>query len=104
MRMRRGPCWLLGCRAPEPGLHEPGRQRAAPWQPRRARASQGGRDGGGPGRSRGHQRGHHSPVAAAAPVQPQIVLSHGGRIGAESRDGLTHFRVDLPRETPRAGG
>ncbi|WP_417221965.1 response regulator [Achromobacter spanius] len=30
-------------------------------------------------------------------IAQQIVLSHGGRINAESRDGITRFRVELPR-------
>lgn len=46
----------------------------------------------------------HKGLGLGLFIAQQIVLSHGGRIGAESRDGLTHFRVDLPRETPRAGG
>ncbi|WP_454676916.1 hybrid sensor histidine kinase/response regulator [Achromobacter marplatensis] len=46
----------------------------------------------------------HKGLGLGLFIAQQIVLSHGGRISAESRDGLTHFRVDLPREAPRAGG
>ena len=45
----------------------------------------------------------HKGLGLGLFIAQQIVLSHGGRISAESSDGLTHFRVDLPREAPRAG-
>ena len=46
----------------------------------------------------------HKGLGLGLFIAQQIVLSHGGRISASSADGLTHFRVDLPREVTRDGG
>ncbi|PQZ68843.1 hybrid sensor histidine kinase/response regulator [Achromobacter sp. MYb9] len=50
-----------------------------------------------------HAEGHKG-LGLGLFIAQQIVLSHGGRISASSADGLTHFRVDLPREVTRDGG
>lgn len=46
----------------------------------------------------------HKGLGLGLFIAQQIVLSHGGRISASSADGLTNFRVDLPREVTRDGG
>ncbi|MGE6915984.1 hybrid sensor histidine kinase/response regulator [Achromobacter kerstersii] len=42
----------------------------------------------------------HKGLGLGLFIAQQIVLTHGGRISAESKDGITRFRVELPRQVP----
>ncbi|MFY0476197.1 hybrid sensor histidine kinase/response regulator [Achromobacter marplatensis] len=50
-----------------------------------------------------HRSDGHKGLGLGLFIAQQIVLSHGGRLSASSEGGLTHFRVDLPREATRDG-
>ncbi|WP_313621420.1 hybrid sensor histidine kinase/response regulator [Achromobacter sp.] len=50
-----------------------------------------------PFRSGARPPGGHHGLGLGLFIAQQIVLSHGGRISAESRDDITSFRVELPR-------
>lgn len=54
---------------------------------------------------RGGERrpGGHQGLGLGLYIAQQIVHSHGGCIEAESRDGITRFRVELPRSAGTAG-
>jgi len=54
---------------------------------------------------RGRERpgGRHQGLGLGLFIAHQIVRAHHGRIEASSRDGSTHFRVELPRTPPLAG-
>lgn len=43
---------------------------------------------------------HHKGLGLGLFIAQQIVLTHGGRISAQSVDGVTRFRVELPRQLP----
>uniref|UniRef100_UPI003F690AF5 hybrid sensor histidine kinase/response regulator n=1 Tax=Achromobacter spanius TaxID=217203 RepID=UPI003F690AF5 len=50
-----------------------------------------------PFRSGERRADSHNGLGLGLFIAQQIVLSHGGRINVESRDGITRFRVELPR-------
>jgi len=54
---------------------------------------------------RGGERrpGEHKGLGLGLFIAQQIVLTHGGCIEAGSREGITRFRVELPREVPAVG-
>ncbi|WP_063589083.1 hybrid sensor histidine kinase/response regulator [Achromobacter ruhlandii] len=57
-----------------------------------------------PFRSGARPAGGHRGLGLGLFIAQQIVLAHGGRIAAESRDAITRFRVTLPRQVPPAAG
>ncbi|MNI56527.1 Sensor protein ZraS [compost metagenome] len=50
-----------------------------------------------PFRSGERRADSHNGLGLGLFIAQQIVLSHGGCINVESRDGITRFRVELPR-------
>ncbi len=56
-----------------------------------------------PFRSGARPPGGHHGLGLGLFIAQQIVQSHGGRIGAESSDGITRFRVALPRQAKPGG-
>lgn len=55
-----------------------------------------------PFRSGERRADNHNGLGLGLFIAQQIVLSHRGRISAESRDGMTRFRVELPRDSQRS--
>ncbi|KAA5923038.1 response regulator [Achromobacter xylosoxidans] len=55
-----------------------------------------------PFRSGARPAGGHRGLGLGLFIAQQVAQSHGGRISAESRDGITRFRVALPRQASTA--
>lgn len=56
-----------------------------------------------PFRGRERKPGQHQGLGLGLFIAQQIVQSHRGRIDASSQDGITRFRVELPREAVAEG-